>query len=1813
MPCSLLSSPWSRSVRTSAFALALATLLVALPSPAFAQITWTGSGDGSSWSDPQNWSSQTVPGTGDDVVIDATPGSTYTVQLTTARTVATLTLNSGDATLAADADLTVSGTHDHVLGRLTGTGTVTVQGAFRWENGTRSGSGTTVAQGGFTVPDGVTLDGRRLVLPTGTTGAFNTVDNFTGTDGAVLEIESGAAFDIQDFGNLSVGSNASSRPTIINRGTVQKTSDSRTTVEWALDNSGTVEADLSSTGTDHYLRFSGPLTDNGGTYRATNGRLGFHAPDSGMTFGSGSAIRADSSGTIRFGRSSSATADTTSVRVEGTYDVRGTTAVRGGNNFASVTIASGATLQDLGATALKVGGNRGILTVNTTDPLVVGRLRIRFGGHLRLQASLTVEGTYSQDFDPSTFSSDQQLTVQGALTWGGGTMAGSGTTVAQDGFTIQDGVTLDGRRLVLPTGTTGAFDAINNFTGTSGAVLEIRSGATFDIRQEGHLDVASDSSSPPTVLNRGTVKKTGDYRTNVEWALQNSGTVEAALSNTGPNRYLRFSGPLTDNGGTYRATNGRLGFHAPDSGMTFGSGSAIRADSSGTIRFGRSSSATADTTSVRVEGTYDVRGTTAVRGGNNFASVTIASGATLQDLGATALKVGGNRGILTVNTTNPLEVGRLRLAFGGHLQVQSDLRVAGRYNQAPSPSSFRSDHRLVVEGPLRWKGGLMAGNDTTLAKSGLRLPGGLGSASWTKRLKERHLIVPSGETAAYPGAYLSGKNGASLEIRSGAVFDIQGQGGLSVKSGSSSPPTVLNRGTLKKTGDYRTNVEWALQNSGTVEAALSNTGPNRYLRFSGPLMDNGGTYRATNGRLELSPTQDTLQLGPKTLVDVQSGGALQINEVLTTEGPVDVQGTLYSQLPLQMRGGAIDMTSGRVVLGGVNTSPTELDTVLWLRDGTLRGSGTVTGDVVSDSGLVRPGTDSTAARLDVVGTYKQRAGSQLDLELGGDQGGSGYDLLSADQVALAGTLRLDLINDYVPDSTDRLTPVRWTDSTQTGTFDDVRGQEAGPVFLAVQYAPAALEVYDGSLSSVPITRAPTPKVESTPFVRSGRDATVNFKVTNKSSSTVLTTFSPRGKGDAPDMHRSCPDDGSYQEFKCRLERFGVTPPPPPEGESYPDLGNETLFGGGSGSTQDLAPNGDVGVVPGGSDGGGGSGGGGGSSSSSASKSKECPAGGTLRAKLKSGSTFMSSAQLKMCSYDLAKLALNVVPGSDCFQLAKTIGTKVGTGFVEGQFDYEGYVMASVFDAADCASDFTPGKYVKLAGEVYSAYSAAGGIKSAVGSCLPPSNDSAPTRKTSTECIGSIDPNDKFGPPGAGTPQYTSKVDSLPYTVLFENKPDATAPAQTVVVDDTLDAGSFAASQFAFGPVAFGDTTIFVPDDTLAFSKDVDLRPEKDLIVRVEGSLNDTTGVINWTFTSLDPKTMQPPTDPTKGFLPPNDNPPEGEGSVSYYATLDEEVASGLRFGHAAEIVFDNNAPIKTDVWSNVLDIAPPTSRVDSLAPTQDSVSFRVRWRGADAESGVDEYTVYVAKDGGAFTQWIADTSATAAVYDGKRGGSYSFYSVATDSVGLVEPDSAAAEASTTIATDAIPVELTEMGATLKEEGRAVALTWKTASETGNAGFEVQRKAGPEAQFRRVGFVEGAGTTSEPQTYRFVDEDLPYAADTLRYRLRQVDTDGSAQVTDPTVVARGGPSELTLKETYPNPARNRVTVRYAIPESRRDEASEVTLRLYDVLGREVRAVRLPARAGRHERQVSVSGLASGVYILRLRAGGASQTRRLTVVK
>jgi hypothetical protein len=199
----------------------------------------------------------------------------------------------------------------------------------------------------------------------------------------------------------------------------------------------------------------------------------------------------------------------------------------------------------------------------------------------------------------------------------------------------------------------------------------------------------------------------------------------------------------------------------------------------------------------------------------------------------------------------------------------------------------------------------------------------------------------------------------------------------------------------------------------------------------------------------------------------------------------------------------------------------------------------------------------------------------------------------------------------------------------------------------------------------------------------------------------------------------------------------------------------------------------------------------------------------------------------------------------------------------------------------------------------------------------------------------------------------------------------------------------------------------------------------------------------------------------------------------------------------------------------------------------------------------------------------------------------------------------------------LPVELVSFRGTATAQG--VQLTWQTATERNNAGFEVRRKTAGEdfvtiASYRFDPSLRGKGTTSSTTTYSFVDATVE-AGKTYTYRLRSVDYDGtihdyaqtvSVEVREP-VQARG--YEYALEQNYPNPFNPTTTIRYSLKET-----GKVSLRVYDVMGREVKVlVDRVQGAGEYSVVMDATGLSSGVYVYQLRAGGLLLTRKMVLVK
>lgn len=199
--------------------------------------------------------------------------------------------------------------------------------------------------------------------------------------------------------------------------------------------------------------------------------------------------------------------------------------------------------------------------------------------------------------------------------------------------------------------------------------------------------------------------------------------------------------------------------------------------------------------------------------------------------------------------------------------------------------------------------------------------------------------------------------------------------------------------------------------------------------------------------------------------------------------------------------------------------------------------------------------------------------------------------------------------------------------------------------------------------------------------------------------------------------------------------------------------------------------------------------------------------------------------------------------------------------------------------------------------------------------------------------------------------------------------------------------------------------------------------------------------------------------------------------------------------------------------------------------------------------------------------------------------------------------------------DILPVELTSFSASIY--GQRVLLNWTTASEINNQGFAVERtwlrsSNYAEASWETIGFVPGFGTTTEPKSYSFVDENI--SSGIYKYRLKQIDFDGTFTYSNETEVEVDfTPKEFVLYQNYPNPFNPNTVVSYQLPVT-----GNVTLKIYDILGNEVATlVNEEKQPGVYEVEFNPESSskypASGVYFYQLKAGNYSRIKKMVLLR
>lgn len=272
-------------------------------------------------------------------------------------------------------------------------------------------------------------------------------------------------------------------------------------------------------------------------------------------------------------------------------------------------------------------------------------------------------------------------------------------------------------------------------------------------------------------------------------------------------------------------------------------------------------------------------------------------------------------------------------------------------------------------------------------------------------------------------------------------------------------------------------------------------------------------------------------------------------------------------------------------------------------------------------------------------------------------------------------------------------------------------------------------------------------------------------------------------------------------------------------------------------------------------------------------------------------------------------------------------------------------------------------------------------------------------KKRTLVLFAIDPNEKLGPVGCGAGSYTHPNKQMDYTISFENAVEATAPAREVILVDTLDLNTLDPRTLRFTGFSFDTVNTTLTGDRHHFIADVDLRPTKETIVRVVGSVDDNTGIVTASFQSFDPTTQALTLDVDAGFLNPNLNGTEGLGHVTFVVDQRPDLPHLSTISNQAAIIFDANAAIITTPHVNRIDTEPPVSAALTSVGTSGD-TLLLDWSAFDAHAGLRTVEMVIVRNAtDTFTLVIpGNTEGPVKLLDAP-GNQFRIHTIAIDSLG----------------------------------------------------------------------------------------------------------------------------------------------------------------------------------------------------------------------
>ncbi|MEO8853636.1 MAG: T9SS type A sorting domain-containing protein, partial [Ginsengibacter sp.] len=175
-------------------------------------------------------------------------------------------------------------------------------------------------------------------------------------------------------------------------------------------------------------------------------------------------------------------------------------------------------------------------------------------------------------------------------------------------------------------------------------------------------------------------------------------------------------------------------------------------------------------------------------------------------------------------------------------------------------------------------------------------------------------------------------------------------------------------------------------------------------------------------------------------------------------------------------------------------------------------------------------------------------------------------------------------------------------------------------------------------------------------------------------------------------------------------------------------------------------------------------------------------------------------------------------------------------------------------------------------------------------------------------------------------------------------------------------------------------------------------------------------------------------------------------------------------------------------------------------------------------------------------------------------------------------------------------------------GNSNVLTWSTATELNNKGFNVQYSFNGR-DFNSLSFVASkvsSGNSSSVLNYQYADNKATGANE--YYRLMQTDKDGRSNYSNVIMIKGGGINSLSLNAIYPNPAKNSLNLIITSPENK-----QINLVITDITGQTLSRKNYSVSAGGNNLDLDISNLPSGSYFIKAMCSDGCQTATSKFVK